>query len=179
MRVSLKDIPKEGLELKGDWDPASLDLGDSGLRFSAPIRYRAHVSLMDGVVFVTGDCEEEVGLECGRCLVFFSFPLRVSFRLTLDPQDSPDSGDRPEGRELHPDELDEHHYTGDAINLGPLFREQLLLALPIYPLCRPDCRGLCPKCGLNLNEGSCRCVAEDLPLPMNPFQKALKKKMGL
>src|SRR5262249_8273200 len=47
--------------------------------------------------------------------------------------------------------------TGDEIDLGALFREQLLLTIPMVPLCREECRGLCPRCGTDLNQGDCTC----------------------
>jgi uncharacterized protein len=49
---------------------------------------------------------------------------------------------------------------GDVLDLGPLVREALLLELPATPLCRPDCRGLCPRCGVDRNVETCSCVAD-------------------
>jgi uncharacterized protein len=48
-------------------------------------------------------------------------------------------------------------YENDEIDLGHLMREQFTLSLPMKPLCRDDCRGLCPVCGVNWNKGSCDC----------------------
>jgi uncharacterized protein len=58
-------------------------------------------------------------------------------------------------------EADEDFYpiTDDTIDLGPLVRDAIVLELPMAPLCREDCAGLCPQCGANLNEGDCSCVA--------------------
>jgi uncharacterized protein len=52
------------------------------------------------------------------------------------------------------------YYSGDEINLEPLVREQVLLALPTRPLCAEDCRGLCGGCGMDLNTESCRCSGD-------------------
>ena len=60
-------------------------------------------------------------------------------------------------------EDDLYPITDDTIDLGPLVRDAIVLELPMAPLCRPDCRGLCPSCGADRNEGECRCVAPPDP----------------
>jgi uncharacterized protein len=59
------------------------------------------------------------------------------------------------------DDADEDFYpiVDDTIDLGPLVRDAIVLELPMAPLCREDCAGLCPRCGANRNEGDCGCVA--------------------
>ena len=61
--------------------------------------------------------------------------------------------------ELDSEELDEDYFQGDELDLNVLLREQILLALPLKPLCREECRGLCRQCGANLNRESCSCAA--------------------
>ena len=56
-----------------------------------------------------------------------------------------------------PRQAEEEVYSGKVIDLDPLVREQLVLSLPAYPVCREDCKGLCPVCGANLNERECGC----------------------
>ena len=64
--------------------------------------------------------------------------------------------------ELGEDEMVRSSYSGDELNLLPLVRDTILLAVPIAPLCRPDCKGICPDCGANLNREECRCCADSL-----------------
>jgi uncharacterized protein len=61
-----------------------------------------------------------------------------------------------------PDEESEetYHYEDDEIDLEPLIRDAVVLALPIAPLCRDDCKGLCPNCGTNWNETTCNCEVD-------------------
>ena len=59
--------------------------------------------------------------------------------------------------ELHADDTAATFYRDDEIDLGELMREQFYLALPMKPLCRPDCKGLCPQCGTSLNTDTCQC----------------------
>jgi len=60
-------------------------------------------------------------------------------------------------REVAEEDVDISYYTDDQIDLIELLREQFYLALPMKPLCREDCRGLCPQCGVNRNTGTCEC----------------------
>jgi uncharacterized protein len=62
-----------------------------------------------------------------------------------------------EHHEVAADELDMDFYTGDELDIQTLINEQIVLALPMKPLCREECRGLCPECGTNFNIASCEC----------------------
>jgi uncharacterized protein len=73
------------------------------------------------------------------------------------------------GLELATDDLDVFPYTGDVIDLEPLVREQFVLSIPYAPLCKEDCRGLCPQCGIDRNVASCECAA-----PIDPRFAALQ-----
>ena len=58
---------------------------------------------------------------------------------------------------LMPDEIEKYYFKGDKIDVTPAIRDTILLAIPIKTLCKPHCKGLCPICGKNLNEGDCKC----------------------
>ncbi len=175
MQIPLSDIPREGLELQFEMDPATLDPEDSGVKFVAPIHVQSRLVVMDRTVYVSGTADAPARLQCVRCLEAISFPVHSSFEINVEPQESASEKSPGEWRELHRDELDEHTYSGDAIDLADLVREQILLALPTYPLCRADCRGLCPQCGADRNRLSCRCSVEEARPPMTQFQERLKK----
>jgi uncharacterized protein len=59
--------------------------------------------------------------------------------------------------ELGEDDLVRTYYSQDEVNLLPVIRDTILLSNPIAPQCRPDCKGICPECGANLNQGGCAC----------------------
>jgi uncharacterized protein len=63
-------------------------------------------------------------------------------------------------REVAEEDLDTSYYRDDQIDLNELLREQFYLALPMKPLCRDDCAGLCSQCGTNLNIGTCQCSSQ-------------------
>jgi uncharacterized protein len=73
------------------------------------------------------------------------------------------------------DELESGWYRGSVIDLGPCFRELLALALPVQPLCREECRGLCPRCGVDWNVESCGCSQAQ---ETSPFAVLGKLKVG-
>jgi uncharacterized protein len=105
---------------------------------------------------------------CGRCLECYSLLLEKEFDFILTPEPL-----AAKGRELNRDELGLSFYTAKEINLSPLIREQLLLALPMQPLCNEGCRGLCPGCGVNLNAEPCLCPTPDGD-PRTAFFRALR-----
>ncbi|HWO43471.1 MAG TPA: DUF177 domain-containing protein [Candidatus Eisenbacteria bacterium] len=91
---------------------------------------------------------------CSRCLRRYTFTLDSPFDFVLAP--GPGTAGKKMG-ELTRDELGLSQYSGEEINLSPLIREQVLLALPTRPLCDENCRGLCSQCGANLNVEACAC----------------------
>ena len=92
-------------------------------------------------------------LACSRCLEPFELPVDASFDVRYLPQ-SENTGDE---REVEEDDLSDAFYRDEQIDLGQLMEEQFYLALPMKPLCREDCKGLCASCGTNLNEATCDC----------------------
>jgi uncharacterized protein len=91
---------------------------------------------------------------CSRCLEPFREPVQAGFDIRYLPQ-SENAG--AEEREVEEDDLSDAFYRDDQIDLRQLMEEQFYLALPMKPLCRVDCKGLCPNCGTNLNDTTCDC----------------------
>ncbi len=99
--------------------------------------------------------------DCSACLKDFPLQVMVGFSVTLRPAPAKRSAVS-EDLELGADDLSEFFFDGDFIDLGEILREQILLALPMYPRCSEDCRGLCPVCGADLNQGECGCERDDV-----------------
>lgn len=116
-------------------------------------------------LFFQGSLEGAIGGRCSRCLRSYSFALEKNFDFVLTP--APLSA---KSRELNREELGLSFYTAEDINLSPYIREQVLLALPIRPLCESNCRGLCVGCGANLNEERCRCASSPGNSRMAPLR---------
>ena len=110
--------------------------------------YRAGTEL-----FLEGSVEATANADCARCAEEFSTSSRRHFRYVLAPKSvAADDGSDPRA-----EDLEFALYDGDYVDLAPLVREQVLLALAERPLCTEDCKGLCPSCGANLNQGACGC----------------------
>ena len=123
-------------------------------RIVAPVHLVMDVHKDRDAVRVTGRVETTLRLECGRCLEPFDVPVDSGFELRYVPH-TQNAGEAE--REVEEDDLLTAFYHDDMLDLGELMREQLQLALPMKPLCRDDCKGLCPQCGTNLNRETCTC----------------------
>ena len=104
---------------------------------------------------VRGTIRTEVELLCDRCAAPSRAPLEVEFDTRFIPQAL--AAGETDNVELLTEDLGLAAYEDGAVDLDELVREQILLALPTRSLCREDCKGLCPKCGADLNAGRCSC----------------------
>jgi|SRR5687768_12180349 len=131
-------------------------LGDSGGELVArDLDGEVKVTKLKDGVLVQGDVEAKVSLECSRCLERFDLAVDASLEEQFQP-----TIDVETGAPIRPDaivetegvfEIDANH----MMDLGEPVRQALLVALPMKPLCREDCKGICPRCGANLNEIDC------------------------
>jgi uncharacterized protein len=109
-------------------------------------------------LFFAGALSAAVTATCARCAEDFSVASHRDFRFVLAPKAMGDLN----GRDLNAEDLEFSLYDGEEVDVSPLMREQLLLALPTRPLCSEGCRGLCPQCGANLNLKPCGCAEDKL-----------------
>jgi uncharacterized protein len=145
--------------LKPGLNPVSLEGGAAELDLPANVwhggvRADLDVEKTGDQVTVRGRVQGLAGFECVRCLKPFEFPVEVPLEVYADRAST---GRRiAEERELERDDYMRFH-DGRHLDLLDSVREVLLLDLPMAPRCREDCRGLCPRCGADLNEGPCSC----------------------
>jgi uncharacterized protein len=139
-------------------EPSALPAADAEeFRVEAPVRLAFDIS-KDGSQFrLVGHVASALTLACGRCLDDIALPVDLPFDLLYLPH----VANAGEGEvEVEDDDLTTAFYGNDEIDLGQLVLEQFYLAVPMKPLCRESCRGLCPECGTNLNTATCSCVRE-------------------
>ena len=161
MKYNIKDIGDAGLraahhlghdEVVGLLAPLRVELaeGPASLHLELELTRTDYASPS---VFARGTLEAEFAVCCARCLGPALVRLeQQELRLTYLP---------PKGTEAAADEdLDTYVHDGQTIDLEPMVREQLVLAIPITPLCRADCRGICTGCGAELNTEPCGCPKE-------------------
>lgn len=132
---------------------AFTEMVESGaeVAFPGPVQGEIRFTREGETVWVDGAVETEVTLVCSRCLRPFPYRLRGTFREGFR-QGAGDSGRLREGAELILD------LAGPELDITEVVRQHLLMALPMAPLCQPECRGLCPVCGADRNEVACACA---------------------
>jgi uncharacterized protein len=150
MIIRVSDIEDDGLIIANPGEFAAV-FSDRPWRLE---RVRLHVRRDGEEVVVTGELVASVPLTCSRCLEEF----RVQARPGVDVRYVPRPALRRAG-ELGSDELDLDFYENDELNLAALVETETALALPMKPLCRAECRGLCAVCGANRNVVECTCQA--------------------
>ncbi len=173
MRVNIDEIREAGIERS--WDLAREELDEAvrrdpaGYRAREALRVEARLEKLGRRVMLEAHARAGLTCPCGRCLEPVSLDVPVDFELTLVPAAEEPGVPGGEGRgegvrerarvagSFAPEEADEEPYSGKVIDLDALVREQVLLALPAYPVCGEACKGLCPACGANRNERECGC----------------------
>ena len=133
---------------------------ESGLKLCGQVTVAAVVDKMGEEAFVKADVSAAVKTECARCTEPFELPFNAAFEALYVPDFPPDAvGSRSARAEEESQQV--LYYSGGVVDLAQQIIEALALAVPIKPLCRDDCKGLCPNCGRNLNEGQCDCPKDD------------------
>ncbi len=134
MRIDVRQIPETGLMLTEEFSSKKLDLDTDIIKFLSPVKAKAVVSKSYGAVKVSLALSSLISISCGRCLkeVKKDFSREIELNYAVDKSDS-------------------------MLDLDSDIREEIILDYPIKPLCDTDCKGLCLKCGANLNEGGCNC----------------------
>jgi uncharacterized protein len=139
--IEIPKVSPEGSTYEGEEPSEMLELGsDPTAHPDGPIRYAFTAEVVSDRLIVKGTIELPLRLTCGRCAEIFSTTLRDSSF-------------------LHAYEISEGVET---VDVTPDIREDVLLDLPPFPVCSADCKGLCPRCGTNLNKGSCACRSTEV-----------------
>ncbi len=137
MQINLSHIQEGGRAYEGEEPAGILDVeNDPFVRAPAPVRYDLLAEVVSQELLVQGRVETELQMACSRCGEFFSTRVCDSSFLRA------------------------YELTGEVslVDLDGDLREAILLKMPLFALCSPDCRGLCSQCGSNLNRGSCGCA---------------------
>ncbi len=145
MKILVARIPEEGSHFEGDAPGAIMKLEDDPvIKAFGDVEYRLYAQRVSGELVVSGSLSTAVEMRCARCSEFFSTTVAVSDFLRAYPA--------PEGT--------------DAVDITEDLREEILLHVPGFAVCGEDCKGMCPQCGANLNDGPCECKKDTGP---NPF----------
>jgi uncharacterized protein len=164
MRIRIEELKGGKLHQKFEETPESFAVlkemvDHGGCEFLTPIKAALRAQQIGDIVELEGNIATTVRLDCGRCLQSFEMPIESEFALTYcqGEPDPENNGPNLEELELTAEDMGLIHYQGEEINLENEIQEQVVLAFPLKTLCRPNCRGLCPKCGSDLNAAKCDC----------------------
>lgn len=135
MKINVDNIPEEGLDLAEKLDSArmSLDVDLQGVSFIESIDAKAMVRKSGAEVFIEVSLESPVEYTCSRCLAKFRDVFKKAFNVNYEVK------------------------PGDVLEVDEDIRQEMILDSPMKVMCKPDCEGLCPNCGQNLNVAKCEC----------------------
>lgn len=139
----------------------TLDLGDGT---ATDISGHARFMLTNFGILANISAAGQLHLTCARCLEAFTTPIEVQFDEEFVPSIDIQTG-LPSGTPVSDVALPIS--SDHTIDLGEAIRQQFLLSMDLIPVCSPDCRGLCPTCGVNRNTEVCQCPDQE---PANPFE---------
>jgi uncharacterized protein len=136
MKISLSKISREGLEVSEELAAKELELNTEEIQFVSSIKATAQVTRQQNLVNVSVELRSRTRKTCSRCLQEFIDDFNQSCKITT---------------EVGPNQ--------EFLDVTDNIREDILLNYPLKILCKQDCRGLCPICGKNLNDGDCGCAS--------------------
>jgi uncharacterized protein len=140
MTIQPCHIPLEGADREGEEPAEILELAeDDCLRVRGPVSYRLHIQIAAHELVASGVVSVPGSFRCARCAAWFDREVSDERFLVATPF------------------VDETQ----LVDLTPDIREAIILALSAHPVCRPECQGLCMRCGADLNEGPCKCPAPE------------------
>ena len=168
MKIVITEIPEEGLELD-----LKSDIQSDAVKIVSPVKAVLRLDKVLPEIMAKGVLNGDVEHECSRCLKNFTERIASQFNVVYRPTTEIA---RAEQHQLKSDELDTVFYTGDTIEIDDLLREQLILNLPMKPLCSPDCRGFCPQCGADMSLSACGCKTSKIDSRFEVLKKLKKEK---
>ncbi len=162
MFIRIADLELRKVQFDEEFKPGDIDFGPD-LRQTVPLKVKGQAELLrehhGGKVIVpsirlVGEMAGGFEASCARCIEPVPQQVSTAFDLVYKPMGSDRRGEEVSISEA---ETEIGYYQGDGMELADSVREQVLLALPVKVVCNAECKGICPQCGKNLNEGSCGC----------------------
>lgn len=151
LQVDLRELVRGPVSTTAELGPDDPLFAGLDVTLVEPVRVTGRLQgTGDDRFYWSGALQTAIRIECRRCLKELVLPVAAEVGALFSQE--PDAGDDPDAYPL----------PGDAVvvDVTPAVREELMLAVPRFALCRPDCRGLCPRCGQDLNAGPCGCAPE-------------------
>jgi uncharacterized protein len=176
MFLDVKDLAVRKIRIRRSYAPGTLNYHSGEFRQVEPLEVDATAELVEGQIRVTGELHTRLEMACARCLEPVGEDVVREFDLFYKPMACMT---REEEERLKLDDTEVGFFQGEGLFLADVLAEQVLLALPMKVICRSDCRGLCPQCGVNLNNEECRCevhVSDPRMAPLSRLKQDWFKK---
>ncbi len=170
MNIDVHEIDKKGLVLDDYIELDDFYLIEDDSYFSDSVYFTLQFTNEgNGRIKVKGKVRSEVTTKCVKCLEKFENSINSKFDIVLFPMDIIDA----DNTALNPEDLEYIFYEGDKIDINKILQEQINFFIPMNPVCGDSCKGICPNCGTNLNNESCKC--ENTINDYNLFSDKLKR----
>lgn len=166
MKVQVSDITDEGLALEFQ------ESVKVSVPLLSPVKARLRLGKVGSEVLAQGEVTTRMELQCSRCLRNFPKDMDMNINVVYHPVEELSGEEKHEVRE---DELDTGFYKDDELDIQDLVMEQILLNIPMKPLCSESCRGICPKCGADMNVNPCRCEQKETDPRLAVLKKLLEE----
>ena len=136
MIIELAKLSRDGQEFVGQEPGEIVDLAEeNGVCIKSPVSYKLRAQVVSNELVTSGELKVSVAFQCSRCSTYFDILLqKLPFERIYDVDPNT-----------------------EVVDLTPDIREAIILAFPTYPVCSPECKGLCSQCGTDLNKATCEC----------------------
>jgi uncharacterized protein len=155
--IDIERLKLEPLEFHHVYGAGELQFKHDDVVLEKPVTADFILTHKDQDLRITGTVQSEIRFQCARCLKENSSPLQASFDLMYFPQPE---WRRDEEIELKYEDMEVGFYDGERLDVDLMVLEQIELAMPMKFICEEGCKGLCPSCGADLNQGACPCKLE-------------------
>jgi uncharacterized protein len=152
--IYFDQVPEGGAERHIELSQVDLELLDLSVSLRGALYAKAVLTRLGRRVLVRGRVTGEMNLECSRCLTMFPYPFSVPVETYFEA--TPPRASEEE-KELTKEDLDVQPLREGAVDLAEIIAEQVHLAVPYRAVCSENCKGMCSRCGVNLNDGECTC----------------------
>jgi uncharacterized protein len=175
MFIGVKQLERGRLDFHEEFPPGTIDFRTRDFRQSAMLEAEGAAELAGVEIHLEGRLRTQLEMSCARCLEPLTRKVEARFDLVYRPVSTIS---RDEEVSLADEDTDIGFYTGQGLFLADALAEQVHLALPMKTLCSPECKGLCPSCGANLNRDRCRCGPRALDPRLAPLAEWAAKKQS-
>ena len=156
--IEIEDLKDRPLQVRQVFPAAEIRFQHEDAELDSPVAMDFMLIPTGRDLRIRGEMATSIRCRCSRCDREFVRPFAAKFDLSYMPQ--PEWGNETSEIELKYDDMDVGYYDGVRFDVNTMALEQIELAMPMQYVCRDNCKGLCYKCGADLNEGSCSCEEE-------------------